>query len=286
MSVIKRVAVGLSVCLSAATASMAFAQDQGSDSVSLKVDAFGGDIGGESTFNSSASLTGKVGSQFEFQLDGLIGDVGGSTLKGAGLQLFWRDSEVGLLGASVATASLRGASVDQYSLIGERYWSDISLLGELGQLSSSVVSEDFASVSLRYYPNPDLMLGTSGELSDDQLIGTGSVEFLLPGSQLALIGDLTLGNTGSESVLMGVRYYFGEAKPLMRLHREDDPPIRLFRSARIAARETVCPLTTTYEERGPVCPLGLECPAVVSPVLVTRNCRGDELSVVDTPARP
>jgi hypothetical protein len=86
------------------------------------------------------------------------------------------------------------------------------------------VTDFFADVGLRYYPLDDLMLAASYVHVFDNELFLGDVEYQIPIKGVSLFAEFARGENDYDHALFGLQIYFGPSKPLIRRHREDDPP--------------------------------------------------------------
>lgn len=179
------------------------------------------------------SITTPLGHAFGFQLDGTAGTAFNAGFGGGTAHLFWRDPAIGLVGA---VASLEGGSGIRLGWYGAEaeYFAGIFTFGAWGGYHEAVdnrfgISASSGSYggSLTVYPIPDLAvsLGVMSEFS--RATGGGVLEWqpdLFARHNVSFYVEGGVGDQSSYSVTAGVRFYFGPDKPLIRRHREDDPP--------------------------------------------------------------
>ena len=190
-----------------------------------KLSLTGGDANGDNVGVASGSLSIPWRHSYGIQLDAAAGQIGGSSLQGAGAHIFRRDPERYLLGAILSSVKWQSESMNRIGVEGEYYTASWTFSGTLGGQSGGIGSGGFGSANARYYFTPNTMLeaglATSG--SDGRFnLRLESTPFEgLRG--LGLFTDLATGNDGYDQILLGVRYYFGAKKTLIKRHREDDP---------------------------------------------------------------
>jgi hypothetical protein len=86
------------------------------------------------------------------------------------------------------------------------------------------VTDFFASAAVRYYPWDDLMLSAAYlHVFDNELV-LGMVEYQTPIHGLTVFAQVAEGEHDYDHAPLGVQFYIGKAKSLIRRHREDDPP--------------------------------------------------------------
>lgn len=96
------------------------------DDFNAKWEAIGGVFNDLTYTGSKGSVSGPIGRQFGFQLDGLAADYSGYFLGGVGGHLFWRDPSVGLLGIYASDSYLDrfgGLNVTHVAPEFEGYWN-------------------------------------------------------------------------------------------------------------------------------------------------------------------
>ncbi|MFI5023910.1 MAG: hypothetical protein ACHQRJ_19940, partial [Alphaproteobacteria bacterium] len=191
-----------------------------------KLSIEGGAANGNPTGYVSGSGTVPLGDSFGAQLDAALGKSGGF-LWGVGGQGFWRDPAQGLLGGFGVHIRSNGIDFNRFGGEGEAYLGPFTLEGAAGYQDGSVKSGGFGRVKLSWYPIEDLKFTAGAEYNPVRPLGLGGVEYqpgieALPG--LAFFADGGVSGKGAEFGLLGIRYYFGTTKSLIRRHREDDPP--------------------------------------------------------------
>lgn len=180
----------------------------------------------------SGSITTPLGRAFGLQLDGAAGTSFNAAFGGGTAHLFWRDPAIGLFGPVVSIAGGGGMRLGWYGAEAELYagfftfgaWGGYheAADGALGTHANS----GFYGGSVTAYPIPDLAvsLGASSEFS--QVTGTAMLEYqpnLLARHNVSFYVNSALSEHSAYAVTVGLRFYFGPDKPLIRRHREDDP---------------------------------------------------------------
>ncbi len=223
------------------------------------------------------SVSAPVGHRFGVQFDaGLLssissGDlVAGSptsiavdrtnTAYGIGGHFFWRDPEVGLLGAYghfvrlneeySTTGGRDEINTDVYrgGVAGEYYWNRLTFEGFAGldhlriyevtnngsvSPTNDTLSATFMSLraATAYYPMDDLRVFAGVKYAFNDLNALAGAEYLFnshSGIAPAVFAEGTIGEE-SASVRVGLRAYFGQTgKSLIDRHRQDDPRQMLF----------------------------------------------------------
>jgi hypothetical protein len=201
--------------------------------------------GGESNAHPTGIGVGSVTAPLPFfdnhlggQLDFGLGDSQSHALWGTGAQLFARDPGLGLIGA-LASYNDRGLAHSQ-SLTATRYahaarfggeaayyWQQFTPELQAGYESTGLKSGGFLRADLNWYPTDDLRLMGGGDFNPNKSYGRLAIEYR-PGlaGLSGLAGFVESGISGSRAsyALVGIRYYFGPDKTLIRRQREDDPP--------------------------------------------------------------
>jgi len=223
------VVMSLVVCSISVMAGEAVSEANGK--VDFSLGNMDSDLGGNLTGSYTMPLSSNIG----FQVDGLYTHVSDRSFLGAGAHLFWRDSEIGLIGLTVGGIYQE----DVYGLsagVEAEYYLGLATLGLRGGVAkvkfdsrmAPVVSKDpadyYAGADLGIYPLTNLLVSLSYTRAfDDNLLQAG-VEYLTPLENVSLFVDVARGGHDYEHALFGVRYYFGGDKSLKSRHREDDPP--------------------------------------------------------------
>ncbi|MCG8685143.1 MAG: hypothetical protein MI892_09730 [Desulfobacterales bacterium] len=192
---------------------------------------------GDMDSNRGKNLTGSVSSPISknigIQIDGLYTNVSDRDFYGAGIQIFWRDSEIGLLGGSFAGVN----ESDMYSLTGGfvgEYYLDLFTFG----LSAGYAkinydnpvlfidtdkTEPYIGCSIGVYPIDDLLFEFAYNYVFENHLYQCNIEYQTPLNGLCVFADLAKGDNDYDQSLFGLRYYFGKQKTLKKRHREDDP---------------------------------------------------------------
>ena len=186
-----------------------------------------------------------MGKSFGVQVEGALGSLDGRFLRGAGVHAFWRDPDIALLGATFQYQGLAGATVLRVGGEAEWYVGRFTIAGQAGYQGGNPNDSKtirpgqgaYGLLDLRYYPLDNLMLHVGGGFAP---LRKGRYEGIIrfgaeyqpdfsPIRGLTLFVEGDVGTFKHHIVTAGVRFYFGfgsgfSAKPLMRRHREDDPP--------------------------------------------------------------
>lgn len=226
------------------------------DGISSKLSFGGATADGDTATGVEGAITFPLGHRFGMQLDLGAGSMempyeGHSGYHGGGAHLFWRDPTRGMIGIEAGYARLDAyGGVDTYSagVEAERYWDRVTLAGVMGVVDGShatlstsqgrfrhdVEREFIAGPRLTWYPDDNLALSASGSVSGGDVAAGLGVEYAFATEsryQPSLFARAVLNEGGEAYALAGITIYFGQrSKPLIRRHREDDPPIAHIRS--------------------------------------------------------
>ena len=193
--------------------------------VNGKVELVAGDVDSSSATALSGSIAFPVANNWGAQIDAASGKIGGDSLSGLGGHFFWRDSDIGLIGLTAMSAKLGGIDVDRVGVEGEYYHNQWTFSGALGDLGGDMKGS-YAGANVSYYYSGNLMIeaGLSKADNEDHYhLGLESMPFDGAFENLSLFADLSGGNNGYDHALVGIKYYFGKKKNLIKRHREDDP---------------------------------------------------------------
>jgi PPE-repeat protein len=181
----------------------------------------------------NGSITTPLGHAFGLQVDGLAGTAFNSFFGGGTAHLFWRDPAIGLIGPVAMIQAGSGVRLGWYGAEAELY-AGIFTFGAWGGYHEVVdnqvgltVSSGFYAGSATVYPIPDLALSISAGSEFNRANGTAALEFqpdLFARHNVSFFVNGALAEPSAYSVTAGIRFYFGPDKPLIRRHREDDPP--------------------------------------------------------------
>lgn len=181
-----------------------------------------GQVDNEETEGAGASLA--LGSRFGLQLDGAYAEREENQLKGVALHLLYRAPERFLFGLLAAHGEDQNVDLNRLGIEGDLYLGPVTLAATAGQQLGDIDHNLFATVDLRWYPAPDLLLSLGGALADknDGRLHLGAEYQVFSG--LAAFIDAAAGENHYDHLLAGIRLYFGTAKPLSHRHRENDRP--------------------------------------------------------------
>jgi hypothetical protein len=219
----------LACVLAAMPASLA---DPAVDGVNGKLTALGGAIaaGGDEggVGGLAGSLTLPTAHAFGAQIDGAWARVAEEDFANAGLHLFWRNPNVGLLGVYGGYAHLTdqgGQDLGRAGLEAQYFAGRLTLDTAAGILWGDLDEQAYGRARLDYYPLDDLKL-SAGFAYEDRGFGTVAVEYQLaatPQTGASIFADTSINDADHYAVMGGVKVYFGEQRSLIDRHRRQDP---------------------------------------------------------------
>ncbi|MEM1152055.1 MAG: hypothetical protein AAGI03_16185, partial [Pseudomonadota bacterium] len=246
--------------------------------LNVKLAVAGGAVGDDDAFLMDGALTVPVTHSVGLQIDGLVGAVDGDGVGGGAAHLFWRDPDVALAGlyvSGLANTSGVNYQVANVGVEGELYLDQFSIEALVGaQFSNVRDTEVIGSAILAFYPVDDVRLYAGGRHWFGRNEAALGAEWQLPGQSdpslaYAVFADGRL-HEDESSFLLGVRVYFGDDKPLIRRHREDDPATRLTVDLLMAENRSQGPTGTTTQS-APQPPTEVTTPP--PPPVKTCRCR-------------
>lgn len=194
-----------------------------------------GGAGGNNSNGSSGlgiaqgSFSTPLGHSFGLQLDAVAATAYNTFSGGGDAQFFWRDPQLGLLGAFASVGGGRGNTVSWYGGEAEYFAGPVTLGAHSGYqfvYNNTAANGGFAMGRLTYYPIPDLALTGSGGVIVNNGLGRAILEYqpeLNGHRSVSFFVNGSAGSNAAYAVTAGVRFYFGPEKTLIRRHREDDP---------------------------------------------------------------
>jgi len=185
----------------------------------------------------SGSITMPLGTSFGVQIDGGVGTQYSGLLASGGGHLFWRDPQMGLLGAMGQYTTAHHADWGRAGGEGEFYLSSVTLSAHAGYQFGGdgggfkINSGFYGGADSTLYATENLSLSLGGGSYAGAWSGRGTIEFqpqFAGFSNMSLFANGELGENNQYKATAGVRFYFGADKTLVRRHREDDPQVFLF----------------------------------------------------------
>ncbi len=234
------------------------------DGLNAKVDAFGGTMANRSVAGVRGAITAPLSGPYGFQIDLGAGSLDDRAFGNIAGHLFWRDPSRALLGLYVSHThwdQLGGVHVSQVAGEGELYFGRFTLGGiagvefgnsvasfsapvttviaptftTAGLSTTTIVSQGydiktrfFDQVNLKYYVTDDwdAYVGHRYQGGANALaLGT---EVALPISRGVLASaflEARVGERDFHGLWGGVRFYFGNDRPLIGRHRSQDPDV-------------------------------------------------------------
>ncbi|MDP3849665.1 MAG: hypothetical protein Q8Q59_04120 [Luteolibacter sp.] len=208
-----------------------------------KFGAMHGSMDSESMTSLEGSITWPIQECFGMQLDGLYSTIGQRAygyarvddidFGGLGAHFFWRDSETAMVGLEAGYVFSDPVDSWELGIEAERYFEWLTLGAKAGvasirfESSSTLIETDkdafFCQFYLGAYPMDDLWISLIAENRFDNTFFGLEVEYELPVAGLSIFANAMKGDHGYDHALIGMKYYFGEDKPLKNRHRESDP---------------------------------------------------------------
>jgi len=179
------------------------------------------------TSDIGAKVTMPLGDSFGFHIEGQAGTDG---YVGLGGELFWRDPEVGLLGAYASYENLDDVDMTRIAAEAELYLNQVTLGVIAGSQTGDVEGGILGRADIRFYATPDFMLRVGGEISPGIDLARIGAEWrpgfdALPG--LSIFADGEFGDDYAAS-MMGLRLHFGgSGTTLIDRDRREDPSSKL-----------------------------------------------------------
>ena len=224
------------------------------DGFNFKISGSGGEVDGDTAGIGQASAAFPLVGPFGAQIDGAGAYIDDNWSWAAGAHVFWRNPSYGLVGLvgsvggtdngkSVVGINTGGVPPSPVPVVVEkdfvyRLGGEVELylgpyatiMGQGGVQRGDVEEGVYGRAILRLYPYENLALSAGyeaapGPKNDRSLFGIEWQPPLNALGGLTIFADGAVGEDDYESVLGGIRLYFGESgnKTLKRRHREDDP---------------------------------------------------------------
>ena len=232
-------ALGLSVG-SVQAADVAAGRKPAVSEVNGKIEFQGGpytidDFGGGGEWQGGASLSVPLGDVLGVQADVAVSNtVNGNTLEGGMLHFFTRDPDAYLFGVTGGSFWTNNANAQLIGPEVELYAGQFSFQAYAGFMNANIAGANsgklFGIGDISYYATDDLMfkLGVK-DVMDFKTAHLG-LEYMISDSMpVSFTLDGKIGDSNYRAVDVGLKFYFGGPdKSLIRRHREDDPPNRIF----------------------------------------------------------
>ncbi len=186
--------------------------------------------GGAAKGNVAGFLAGKVSAPFYHdygvQFDGGLGTVGGYGVKTVGAHAFYRNPSKFLVGGTYSRGWYANEHYNRFGAEGEYYQGNLTYIARAGY-QNGLRQAEFTNLDLNWYLNDNLVVTPGFRNIGGQAWGRLATEWqphaLASAPGLSLFASTGAGNHGYAFGMLGVRYYYGNDKNLMRRHREDDP---------------------------------------------------------------
>ena len=187
-------------------------------------------------FSASVATPLPIFHNFGAQLDGAVGVYDGDfTSAAAGLHLFWRDSErgmIGIYGDWAYTDPEHGGRVGVELSSYKDRWSVDALLGM--QFGQHFETEFIDEVDLSYYYTDDLRVSVGHRLTSRGHVGNLSFEHLLTDQGfegVSVFGEIEAGEDSYVGGFGGIRYAFGgNSTSLIERDRRSSVQVRIPRN--------------------------------------------------------
>ncbi|MEX2515800.1 MAG: hypothetical protein WD572_02650 [Gammaproteobacteria bacterium] len=138
--------------------------------------------------------------------------------------LLWRNPERGLLSTRSSYLSYDTEQLYRFGAEGEWYKGSLTALGRAGYIDSTLESQPFAGVDLRWYATDNFSVQIGGEQIDDISLGSLRMEYqprLESVNGLSFFARAAGGHHDSQYVLGGLRYSFGDTPSLIQRDRSN-----------------------------------------------------------------
>ncbi|EKD69860.1 MAG: hypothetical protein ACD_46C00712G0006 [uncultured bacterium] len=174
-----------------------------------------------------ALAEGGVAVPLTYQSGAQLHAVAGTNLQSIDGYIFWRNPAQGLLGPHVMYTKSSDFHDTLYGLHGESYLNSWTLTAEAGGASITNghgSGNYYAEAIVNWYAQPDWRIYAGGIVLEGNGTGQVGTEYQLglnslPG--LAVFADAGVGAHDLNFGFLGLRYYFGDCKSLVRRQRED-----------------------------------------------------------------
>lgn len=211
--------------------------------------SFQGTHNGDTTFEARGSYSAPLSFGTGYQIDGAIASVenGDVTWGAVAGHYFWRDPSVGLSGIYGDVSWYDNVSYATVAYEGEYYYDRFTFASATGVQFGDVDTSFFTDSYIYYYPTDDLQLGGGFRYDAAGGYGLARAEYqIMPDAYgMSLFADGKWNEDGFDSIMGGIRFYFGAPKSLIRRHREDDPGGHADKAAGAAEAHDDTTTTTT-----------------------------------------
>jgi hypothetical protein len=157
---------------------------------------------------------------------GYFGSVSHDTLVSVDGYIFWRNPAQGLIGPHVMYTESDNIYETLYGMHGEAYVNNLTVVVEGGEDHQNTRKwSGYGEAIVHWYIKPNWKVDTGYLHLDKDNVGQVGTEYQLGLSSLPGLSIFADAGAGSDSLgygFIGLRYYFGDDKPLMRRHREDN----------------------------------------------------------------
>jgi len=177
-----------------------------------------------------------LGDWFGFQAEGGFGN---HNYKGGAGHLFFRNTDVALLGITGSYETYRGVEMGRIGAEAELYFDLLHLSGKVGYQLGDVEHSAFGRLDVRFYPDDNFELNAGVELSDQIKFGRAGAEWQPMGEMapaLSIYADSEFNADGFDAATAGIRIHFGTNRAsLKERKRTYDPVSGLFNFSTLAA---------------------------------------------------
>ena len=191
------------------------------------LDIRGGAAHGDMVGLLGGKVSAPVTHDFGVQFDGALGTTGGNAVKGVAAHAFYRDPKSMLVGAVYQRGWYANQSFNRFGVEGECYKGNLTYVARAGFQNGTLRHGEYTNLDLNWYMNDNLVVTPGFRNVSGHVWGRLASEWqpkaLASAPGLALFGSTGAGNHGYAFGMVGIRYYFGTDKTLIRRHREDDP---------------------------------------------------------------
>lgn len=237
----KSIALIFAACFATASANPAVSDVNGS------LDNFYGDFDSDGGSGVQGSFAFPLYQNLGIQADGLFTQIGDVDFGGAGAHVFWRNESGLLLGLEAGFMKGEVVSSREVCLEAQYTFPRVTLATKIGYADieydnwttygySTLTSAPFidtdkgdflAQLAVSAYPVDNLMVTCIAEERLGLFRAGATAEYQLPVRGLSVFANCMFGENGYDHAMLGLRYYFGDDKPLIARHRQDLVPIAI-----------------------------------------------------------